>query len=251
MAGRPDPARVGPLGALPAGALRRGRPAAGAASRAGRAAARRVCRPRPGRGRAGAPRASRAREPASSRPSSAAPASSRAEAPANHVRTRFVGVGSRQAAGGTVRDSRTWFSNQVRSWIRTRFGPGSNQLRSWIRTWFACEPGSRVHDLNFAAIRFRSGGSSSCCATRAPLPPPRPGPGMGRGADVPDLRDVRAMRCAPEEVLVERQRAAVGVAVHQVDVRRLQVGGRERRAREDRRLEVRDVRASRAWMRSA
>src|SRR5436309_8829261 len=45
----------------------------------------------------------------------------------------------------------------------------------------------------------------------------------------------------PEKVLVECKRARVGIAVLEVDVRRLQVCGREHDALADRRLEVRDV----------
>ena len=60
---RADPPRVGPLRALPAGAVLGGRRAAGAPPRAGRAAARRVRRARPGSSGAGALRASRAGEP--------------------------------------------------------------------------------------------------------------------------------------------------------------------------------------------
>src|SRR5215203_6249722 len=69
---------------------------------------------------------------------------------------------------------------------------------------------------------------------------------MRAGPDVPDPRDrrpvarLRAER-PPEEVLVEGEGAAVGVALAEVDVRCLQIGGRERGAGEDRRLQVRDV----------
>ena len=57
VAGQPDPARVGPLGAVPAGALLPGRRPAEAPPGTGRAAARRVHRPRLARRRPGALRA--------------------------------------------------------------------------------------------------------------------------------------------------------------------------------------------------
>ena len=45
----------------------------------------------------------------------------------------------------------------------------------------------------------------------------------------------------PEEVLVESERPAVGIAVKEVDVRPLQVGRRENHTRLDRALQVRDL----------
>ena len=73
-----------------------------------------------------------------------------------------------------------------------------------------------------------------------------PGPGMRRGADVVQPLDGRRVagllgERAPEEVLVERERARVRIAAREVDVRRLEVGRREHDALEDRRLEVRRV----------
>src|SRR5262249_43198363 len=55
---------------------------------------------------------------------------------------------------------------------------------------------------------------------------------MCAGADVPQAVDRRAVagaagERAPQEVLVERERAAVRVAVHEVRVRGLEVGGGE------------------------
>src|SRR3954453_21502401 len=66
-------------------------------------------------------------------------------------------------------------------------------------------------------------------------------PGMRRRAHVPHARDRRPVRRAPEEVLVERERAAVRIALDEVHVRRPEVGGRQHSAREDRRLEIRDL----------
>src|SRR6185437_3150548 len=69
---------------------------------------------------------------------------------------------------------------------------------------------------------------------------------MGARADVPHAFD----RCPvagqlaerpPQEVLVERERAAVRVAVVEVDVRSLEIRRRQADTPEDRRLEVRDV----------
>src|SRR5205823_2820940 len=73
---------------------------------------------------------------------------------------------------------------------------------------------------------------------------PRAGPGAR--ADLPEPLDRRGVAGAasegsPEEVLVERERAAVGVAVPQVDVRPLQVVRAERDSLQDRGLEVGDV----------
>src|SRR5438876_69161 len=69
---------------------------------------------------------------------------------------------------------------------------------------------------------------------------------MRAGADLPETLDRRGVAGArrertPEEVLVERERAGVRVAMVEVDVRGLQVGGREDDALADRRLEVRHV----------
>src|SRR5205823_5468845 len=64
---------------------------------------------------------------------------------------------------------------------------------------------------------------------------------VGGRADVPYALDGCLVRGAPEEVLVECEGAAVRVALHEVHVRRPQVGRREDCAREDRRLEIRDV----------
>jgi hypothetical protein len=86
-----------------------------------------------------------------------------------------------------------------------------------------------------AAQRFISAGSRSCWATSAPEPPPRPGPGCV------DAVDRRAMRGTPEEALIELQRSAVGIAVHEVDVGLLQIGRGQRRAPDDLLVEVRDV----------
>jgi hypothetical protein len=80
----------------------------------------------------------------------------------------------------------------------------------------------------------------------------RPGTGAetrarpGARADLPEALDRGGVAGAaaerpPEEVLVERERAAVGIAVAEVDVRALQVVGTQRDALQDRRLEVRDV----------
>src|SRR5207244_6019336 len=60
-------------------------------------------------------------------------------------------------------------------------------------------------------------------------------------ADVPHAVDRRPMWGTPEEVLVEREGAAVRVAVHEVHIRRPEVCRREDGARENRRLEVRGV----------
>ena len=74
----------------------------------------------------------------------------------------------------------------------------------------------------------------------------RPGPGQvlapichsrSTGVACPGLLPERP----PEEVLVERERAAVGIAVPEVDVRPLQVVRAERDPLQDRRLEVGDV----------
>src|SRR5918994_2623633 len=68
----------------------------------------------------------------------------------------------------------------------------------------------------------------------------------GAGADVEEAFD----RCsvsglpgkrAPDEVLVERERPGIRVAVHEIDIGGLQVGRRQDDPGEDRRLEVRDV----------
>ena len=79
-----------------------------------------------------------------------------------------------------------------------------------------------------------------------------PRAGVGRRADVPHVLDLRPVLRAPEEALVERERAAVRIAVHQVHVRGLQVGGRQARsARESTTPGSGCARARRAWMRSA
>src|SRR5438034_7206498 len=69
---------------------------------------------------------------------------------------------------------------------------------------------------------------------------------MGAGADVPEAVDRRAVTGArgerpPEEVLVERERARVRVAVMQVDVRRVEVGRAQHDALADCGLEVRHM----------
>src|SRR5207253_185875 len=70
--------------------------------------------------------------------------------------------------------------------------------------------------------------------------------GVRARTDVPEAVDGRRVarvggQRAPEQVLVECQRAGVRIAVVEVDVRRLQVGRREGDPLADRALEVRHV----------
>src|SRR5207248_1757890 len=72
------------------------------------------------------------------------------------------------------------------------------------------------------------------------------GPRPGARTDVPEPLDRRrvagaARERAPEEVLIERERTAVRIAVHEVDVHPLEVGRGENDAVQQARLEVRDV----------
>src|SRR5262249_10226412 len=65
-------------------------------------------------------------------------------------------------------------------------------------------------------------------------------------ADVPEALDRRgvagtARERTPEEVLIERERAPIGVTVAQVDVQPLEIGRRDYDALEQRRLEIEDA----------
>ena len=175
----------------------------------------------------------------------------RAAGPARGARRRAA----RRRARRTTRPGAAQRCTTTSSSRRTST-PSSSQGRSHLRV-LTLDCRSSAAERVTSARAAMGGGFSSSCATSVPEPAPRPGPGQvlapmcqsrSTGVAWPGLRGNGRQR----KFWSSESAPPYGIAVAQVDVQPLEVGGRERRragATLDSRFGM--CRASRAWIRSA